>query len=105
MTVLTLIESPELVNETMLGLDGDRDDLGGLSLTAALEDEVGIGVVAIVPGGLDEDAAGVSVSGLGDGSSSLPFPRGVLGGDEAEVGHESSGRTEAPDIVDFAQQC
>jgi hypothetical protein len=58
----------------------------------------------VVPSGLDKDTPGVGVTGLGDGSSSLALSRGALRGDEAEVGHEGSGGTEAADIVDFAKK-
>jgi hypothetical protein len=67
-TVFSLIESPELMNESVLSLHGDGDDLGRLPLPTPLEDEVGAGVMAIVPGGFDEDAPGVAVTGFGNGS-------------------------------------
>jgi hypothetical protein len=74
-------------------------------LPTALEDEVGTGIMAIVPGGLDEDAPGVAVAGLRDRSFSLAFSRGALGRNEAKVSHEGPGRTEAADIVDFTKKC
>ena len=80
MAMFALIESPELVNESVLGFHGDGDDLWRLTLPAAFEDEVGTGVVTIIPGGLDEDAPGVDVTGFGNGSSSLSLTRGVLHG-------------------------
>jgi hypothetical protein len=104
MAVFPLIESPELVGESVLGFEGDGDDLGWLPLSAAFEDEIGAGIVTIVPGGLDEDAPSVAVTRFGDGTFSFPFSRGVFRRDEAKVGHESSGRAEATDVIDFAQK-
>jgi hypothetical protein len=104
MTVFPLIKSPELVGESVLGFEGDGDDLGWLPLPAALENEIGTGIMTIVPCGLDEDAPGMAVAGLGNGPLSLAIPGRALGRDEAKVGHESSGGSEATDIVDFTQK-
>ena len=105
MTVLALIEVMELLVEPMLGLEGDGDDVGRLSLPSSVEDEFSTGVMAVVPGGLNEQATDVDVAGLGDGSTVFFVTGGVLRGNEAEVGHERSRREEAADVVDLTQEC
>ncbi len=99
-----MIESPKLFVEPALGSKGNGDDLGSLTLSPALEDEVGTGAVTIVQAGFDEDAPGVDVTGFGDGPFSFSLTRGALGRDEAKVGHEGSGRAEAPDVFDLAKR-
>ena len=73
-TVLSLIKPEELFDESMLGLEGDGDDLGWLSLTAAIQDEGSTGVVTVVPGSLDQEAPDVDVAGLGDGPAIFSWP-------------------------------
>ena len=73
MSMFAMIESPELFVESVLGLDRNGDDIGGLALSSTIQDEIGATLMAIVPGGLCEDASAVRVAGLGDGTSSLPL--------------------------------
>src|SRR5688572_31024200 len=58
-------------------------------------------MVAIVPGGFDQDAAEMRIASFGD--AALP-PRGaarMLRRDEADVGHQPRGRGKAPRIAEF----
>ena len=73
MTMLALIEVPELFVETVLGLESDRNDGKRLSLTTSVQDKLGSCSVSVVPGGFDQKASGMDVPRLGDGSSALPF--------------------------------
>lgn len=102
--MLTLIESPELLVETVLGFDSDSDDGRGLPLSASFEDKLGADSVSVVPGGFDQETSGMDVTGFGDGSSSFFLTGGAFRGDESKVGHQSPWGSEAPDVVDFAQK-
>ena len=75
----------EAAVEAVHRLVGERDDLGGLPVTTALQ-ALGIGLMAVVPGGLDQQAAGMTVAGLGDRTAPLGVGGRELGGDEAEEG-------------------
>ncbi len=44
-------------------------------------------VMAIVPRGFDEDATDMRVAGLGDRAAGALRPTGMLGRDEADIGH------------------
>jgi hypothetical protein len=52
--MFTLVETPELFVEAVLGLHGDGDDSRGLTLAASFQDKVGTTAVAVVPGGFDQ---------------------------------------------------
>lgn len=71
----------------MLGFESYGHDFRRLSLPASVEDEVGAGVMSVVPCGFYEYASCVSVAGLGYGTFPFAVSRGVLTGDQAEVGH------------------
>ena len=71
MEMLLVAQMIEPSREAMLSLERDGHNLWGLSLSPSVEDEIGAGVMTVVPGGLDEDASGMRVAGLGDGPSSL----------------------------------
>ena len=88
MAVFALIKAEELAHQAVLGLQGNGDDLGRLTLTAAFQDEGSSSVVAVVPGCLDQQSAHVDIAGLGNGAALLPASGGVLRGDKAEVGHQ-----------------
>ena len=75
-----VIEAPELFVETVLGLQGNGDDLGRLSLAATLEDQVGSCAVVVVPGGLDQEASYMDIAGLGDRFPLFPASGGVFRG-------------------------
>jgi hypothetical protein len=60
--------------------------------------------MAVVPGGLDQQPAGVAVAGLGDGAAAILLTRGVLAGDETQEGHQASGRVEAEEVVELGDQ-
>ena len=53
--------------ETMLGAIRDRDDGAGLALAALAQPHADMRAVPIVPRGLDQQTAHMSVAGLGDG--------------------------------------
>ena len=87
-TMLALIKPEELVDQTELGLHGNGDDLGWLSLTTAFQDEGSTGVVPVVPGGFNQETAHMDIAGLGDGAPILSIAGGVLRRHETKVGHE-----------------
>jgi hypothetical protein len=103
-SVFALIEPSELFAEAVLGFEGDGDDLGRLTLAAPVEDEVSAGVVTIVPGGLNKEPAGVDIACFGNRATALSLTGRALHGDEAEVGHEGSGRAEAVDVIDLGDK-
>ena len=103
-TVFAFVEPEELVDPTKLGLHGDGNDLGRLSLTSALEDQSCTSVVAVVPGGFDQEKPDVDIAGLGDGAAVLSIARGVLRGNETEVGQKRAWRSEAPNIANLDQE-
>ena len=57
--------------QTLLGPPRLGDDLVRLPVAPGGERGADAGPVAIVPGGLDEDAAGVTVAGLGQRAAAL----------------------------------
>ena len=71
MSVLSLIESEELVGEPVLRFESNGNDLWWLSLSTAVEDEGGPGLVMIIPRCLNEHSTDVGVPGFGDGTSKL----------------------------------
>ena len=70
----------EAFAETMLGLHGDGDDLGRLSLPATREDQVGAAAMSIVPGRFDKKTANVRVACFGDRTTTLHFTRRAFAG-------------------------
>ena len=88
MPVFTLVESPELLVETMLGFQGNSDNGRGLPLATSFQDQIGTTSVTVVPGGFDQESSGVNVAGLGDGTSSLAISGRSFRRHEAEVGHQ-----------------
>ena len=57
--------------------------------------------VAVVPGGFDEQAAGVLVSGAGDVPAVSLVAGGVLARHQAEVGGQLARVAEAPPVADL----
>jgi hypothetical protein len=78
MTMLTLIKANELSVKPVLCLESDRDDGRGLTLTSSVENEFGSSAVTVVPGSFDQEASGVSVAGLGDGTPAFNVPGRML---------------------------
>ena len=74
--MFSLVESPELFVETVLGFYGDGDDSRGLTLATSLQDQICTTTVVVVPGRLDEEPSGMNVTGLGDRTSSLAISGG-----------------------------
>src|SRR5215216_7555560 len=62
------------------------------------------GRVLVVPGGLDEQPAGVAVAAPGDVAAVLLVARGVLAGGEAEVAHQLARVREAAEVADLGEQ-
>jgi hypothetical protein len=60
--------------------------------------------MAVVPGGLDEEAPRVGVPGAGDGAALLRLSARVFAGDEAEEGHEGTGSREAAEVVELGDE-
>ena len=59
---------------------------------------------AVVPGGLDEQSAGVPGPGLGDRSLPAFLAAGVLRRGQAEVTHQLSGFREPLELADLGAQ-
>ena len=76
----------------------------GLALAPPAQRRPEDGVVAIVPGRFDQDASRVGVAGLGQRAAALAVARGILAGDQAQVGHESPRSLEASEVADLGQQ-
>ena len=77
-TMLALVKAHELSVQSMLGLEGNGDDGRRLPLTSSLQNELGGSAVAVVPGGLNQESPGVSVAGLGDGTTVFYVAGGML---------------------------
>ena len=60
--------------------------------------------MSVVPGSFDQKTSDVDVARLGDGSTIFFITGGSFRGHETEVGHESSGGSEAADIIDFTEK-
>ena len=58
----------------------------------------------VVPGGLDEQPAGVAGAGLGDRAEAALAVGGVLGRDDAQEGRQLRGLGEAGEVADLAAQ-
>src|SRR4029079_15962907 len=62
------------------------------------------GRVLVVPGGLDQQPAGVPRAGLGDVSTVALVTGGVLAGGQAEKAHQLARGGEAPEVAERGQQ-
>jgi len=60
--------------------------------------------VAVVPGGLDEESAGVVVAGLGDVAAVALVAAGVLAGDDPQPGAQLARVAEAVEVADLGDQ-
>src|SRR6266508_1286783 len=60
--------------------------------------------VLVVPGRLDEQAAGVAVAGLGERAAGAPLAGGVLADGEPEEAHQLARRGEAAEVADLGEQ-
>jgi len=81
-------DSVEELEAAVLCLPRVRDDRGRLALLACLECEADRGTVAVAPGCLHEHVAAMAAAGLGDRALTAAIPLGILGGHQAEIGHE-----------------
>ena len=88
MAMLALVEPPELLVKTVLGLHGDGNDVRVLTLSTSFQDQIGATTMMVVPGRLDEEPSGVNVTGFGDRASSFAISGRAFGRYQAEVGHE-----------------
>jgi hypothetical protein len=115
----------ELGPEERGALAGDRDVGDGRALAAAggvvppaVQADLGLprpigwlrsllgaaGSVAVVPGGLDEQPAGVAVPGLGDVAAVLLVTGGVFARRDPEPGGEPSRVAKAAEVADLRDQ-
>ena len=78
MPVFALTKASELLVESVLGLQGNGNDLPKLSLTPAREDELSACSVMVVPGGSNQEAADMDVAASGEGTPLVLAPRAVL---------------------------
>src|SRR2546427_1222603 len=97
-------EMPVAAMQALLRPPRVADDLVGLALAAVRQRAADGGSVPIVPGGLDQDAPGVTVAGFGQRSAALRLARGVLARHEPEVGHEFARPAEALEVHDLGQK-
>lgn len=56
----------------------------------------------VMLGAFGEQPADMAVAAAGDGAQALAGPAGVLGADQAQMGHELAGVVEAVDVAQFA---
>src|SRR5436309_2329010 len=73
-----------------------------LLLLAGREFLADLGRQGVVLGALDQEPPLVAVAATGDAAEALARAAGVLHADQAEVGHELAGMSEAVDIAQFA---
>ncbi len=104
MSVFSLIKPEELLGESVLGFEGDSDDVRRLPLPAPIEDKSRSGTMVVVPCSFDEQSSDVGITGFGNGSSILPGAGGVFGRNQAKVCHQLARRRKAADVVDLAQE-
>src|SRR5438309_1978782 len=97
-------EMPVAAMQALLRPPRVADDRVGLALAAVRQRAADGGSVPIVPGGLDQDAPGVTVAGFGQRSAALRLARGVLARHAPEVGHEFARPAEALEVHDLGQQ-
>jgi hypothetical protein len=62
----------------MLGFHGDGDDDRGLTLAASRQYQIGTTSVTVIPGGFDEQASGMDISGFCDRSLSFSVTGGAF---------------------------
>ena len=103
LAALGVESSPDVV-QAALGLPGDLDDVGWLSVLAAAERLSLRGRAAVVPGGLDQQPAGVPRAGLGDRALPALLTAGVLRRGQAEVAHQLPGLGEPLKLADLGAQ-
>lgn len=79
--------------QPFLGAPDNSRDLRWKRLLESSLAQAEVRTVALVPGGFDQNAAKVSVSGLGDGAAATPGPARTFRGHEARVAHDSVARS------------
>ena len=94
---------PALV-EPLLAAPGAFDYRCVLAAVAARELLADGRPPARVPGGLDQEAADVAVSDLGDRALAAHFARGVLRGHQPDEGHELLGAAETAEVADLGDE-
>lgn len=90
--------------QAQLGTPGDLAGRFGLPLLTYLQVATDSGAVAISPGGLNEDTAGVFVTGLGDTALMAGSPGRELRGHQSKVSHQGGGVGETAQIAEFGDQ-
>ena len=81
------------------GSIGEGDESRRLSLPTIAQRGADVGLVPVVPGGLDEEPSHVGVAGLGDGALAALVSRAAFAGNEPDEGHQPPGRGEAFEVV------
>lgn len=71
--------------QAQLGAPGDVADGFGLALLAHLDEAAHLGFEAVVPCGLDQDAPGVCVAGLGDAALTAGLAGAVIGRHQPKI--------------------
>ena len=97
-------ETQEASVEAIVGAIGKGDHVGRLPFAPASEGEADRGPMAVMPGGLDEEASCVGVAGSGDRAALLRLSTRVFAGDEAEEGHERTGSREAKEVMQLGDE-
>lgn len=90
--------------EADLGFPANLLDGFGHFFHPQLQAATDFGRVAIGPRALHEDAAGMSVTGLGEAPLPASFPTGGFTGHQSPVAHQVAGRLEAREIAQFGDQ-
>jgi hypothetical protein len=90
--------------EAVLRAPGDLEDVVGLTDLPVGQRGTDPGLAQVVPGGLDEEAAGEAGAGLGDRTARLARAGLVQRGDESEPSRQLAGSLEAAEVADLEMQ-
>ena len=90
--------------EAPLRRPADRDRGRRLAALALLERPPRAGAVAVVPGRLDQQPAGVARAGLGDRPLPAPLASRGLGRHQPDVAHQPAGAGEATEVADLGAE-
>ena len=90
--------------QTALRFPGDVGDGLGQTFLAFFQVGTHPRRGTILPGGLDEGAAGDGVAGFGDAALAAFIARGVLAGNQAQIVHQLGGMGEAVEVAEFGDE-
>jgi hypothetical protein len=95
--------SPDVV-QALLCFPGGRGHAGGLVLLAVLERRADFWRAVVVPGGFDQETAGVTRAGLRDRALAAGLAGAVLGGHPPDIAHQLLGVLEPREVLNLGAQ-